>query len=114
MAGMVARAGGGRSVGDPQRCHRRNECNRTTEREGSPMTAHVLASGALYRDSEQQASKSDNPFVAVTLRAKDGDATLWRKVIVFSKTARAEFLRLTSSRQSWRWKSYCSVATRTS
>jgi single-stranded DNA-binding protein len=59
------------------------------------MTAHVLASGAFYRDSEQHASKSDKPFIAVTLRARDGDATLWRKVIVFYKTARAEFLRLT-------------------
>jgi single-stranded DNA-binding protein len=59
------------------------------------MTAHVLLSGTLFREPEQRTSKAGKPFVMVTIRAKDGDASQWWKVLAFSETAQAELMRLT-------------------
>lgn len=59
------------------------------------MTAHVLVSGSLYRAPEQRtSSKSGKTFWTPSLKAKDGDAAQWWKVIVFSESAGAEFSRL--------------------
>ncbi|MFZ3181649.1 MAG: single-stranded DNA-binding protein [Methylocystis silviterrae] len=58
------------------------------------MTAHVLISGVLYRAPEQRMSKADKPFWSATLKVRDGDATAWWKVLVFSESAGAELMRL--------------------
>ena len=58
------------------------------------MTAHVLITGSLYRAPEQKTAKSGKPFVLATIRAKDGDAAQWWKIVVFSESACAELLRL--------------------
>ena len=58
------------------------------------MTAHVLVTGALFRAPEQRTSKAGKPFVTATIKAKDGDAAQWWKVLVFSESAGAELLRL--------------------
>jgi hypothetical protein len=41
------------------------------------MTAYVLVSGTIFRAPEQRTSKAGKPFVAATIRAKDGEATQW-------------------------------------
>jgi single-stranded DNA-binding protein len=58
------------------------------------LTAHVLVTGTLYRAPEQKVSKAGKPFVTATIRAKDGEASQWWKVIVFSESACAELMRL--------------------
>jgi single-stranded DNA-binding protein len=59
------------------------------------MTAHVLVAGTLFREPEQRTSRSDKPFVTATIRARDGDASQWWKMVAFSETAQAELMRLT-------------------
>jgi single-stranded DNA-binding protein len=58
------------------------------------MSAHVLVTGALFRQPEQRTSKAGKPFVTAKIRAKDGDSTQWWKVLAFSESAGAELLRL--------------------
>ena len=58
------------------------------------MTAHVLVCGQLFREPEQRTSKAGKPFVIATIRAKDGEAAQWWKVLAFAETVRAELLRL--------------------
>jgi single-stranded DNA-binding protein len=58
------------------------------------MTAHVLASGALFRAPEQRTSKAGKPFVTATIRVKDGDESQWWKVLAFSESVQAELMRL--------------------
>jgi hypothetical protein len=41
------------------------------------MTAHALITGTLFRAPEQRTAKSGKPFVAATLKVKDGEATQW-------------------------------------
>lgn len=62
------------------------------------MTARVLLSGTLFREPEQRTSKAGNPFVMATIRAKDGDASQWWKMLAFSETAQVELMRLTDRR----------------
>jgi single-stranded DNA-binding protein len=54
----------------------------------------ALITGSLFRTSEQRTSKAGNPFVAATIRVKDGDASQWWRVTAFSETAQAELMRL--------------------
>jgi hypothetical protein len=58
------------------------------------MTAHVLISGTLFRKPEQRTSKAGKPFVTATIRAKDGDASQWWKVLAFPESVQAELMRL--------------------
>ena len=51
--------------------------------------------GQLFREPEQRTSKAGKPFVTATIRAKDGEAAQWWKVLAFAETARAELMRLT-------------------
>ncbi|HEY4846814.1 MAG TPA: single-stranded DNA-binding protein [Methylocella sp.] len=51
--------------------------------------------GQLFREPEQHTSKAGKPFVTATIRAKDGEAAQWWKVLAFAETARAELMRLT-------------------
>jgi single-stranded DNA-binding protein len=50
--------------------------------------------GTLFRPPEQRTSKNGNPFVTATLKAKDGDALQWWKVIAFSESVQTELMRL--------------------
>jgi single-stranded DNA-binding protein len=59
------------------------------------MSAFVLVSGSLFRAPEQRTSKAGKPFVAATLKAKDGETAQWWKVLAFSESAQAELMRLT-------------------
>lgn len=47
----------------------------------------------LFREPVQRTSKAGKAFVTATIHAKDGDASLWWKVVAFSETA--ELMRLT-------------------
>ena len=58
------------------------------------MTAFALVTGVLFRAPEQRTSKAGKPFVTATIRAKDGETTLWWKVVAFSESAQAELMRL--------------------
>lgn len=58
------------------------------------MSVRVLVTGALYHAPESRTSKAGKPFVTATIRAKDGEATQWWKVLAFSESSGAELLRL--------------------
>jgi hypothetical protein len=58
------------------------------------LTVYCLISGTLFRAPEQKLSKAGKPFVVATIRAKDGEASQWWKVLVFSESACAELMRL--------------------
>jgi single-stranded DNA-binding protein len=58
------------------------------------MTAYALVTGTLFRAPEPRASKSGKPFVTATLKAKDGDALQWWRVVAFSEIAQSALQRL--------------------
>jgi single-stranded DNA-binding protein len=58
------------------------------------LTAHVLIAGTLFRAPEQKISKTGKPFVVATIRAKDGEASQWWKLLCFSESGCAELMRL--------------------
>jgi hypothetical protein len=62
--------------------------------EGDVMSVFVLITGTLYRAPESRISKAGKPFITATLKVKDGDATAWWKLLVFSESAGAELMRL--------------------
>jgi single-stranded DNA-binding protein len=59
------------------------------------MTAFAIVTGILFKPPEQRASKTGRPYVTATIRTKDGEASQWWRVTVFSETAQAELMRLT-------------------
>jgi single-stranded DNA-binding protein len=58
------------------------------------MSAFAIVTGSLFRAPEQRTSKAGKPFVTATIRAKDGETTLWWKVVAFSDSTQAELMRL--------------------
>ena len=58
------------------------------------MSLYLLATGTLFRDPEQRTSKAGKLFWTGTVKTKDGDATQWVKVCVFSESIGAELMRL--------------------
>jgi single-stranded DNA-binding protein len=58
------------------------------------MTAFAIVTGSLFRAPEQRTSKAGKPFVTATIRAKEGEASQWWKVVTFSETSQAELMRL--------------------
>ncbi len=58
------------------------------------MTVYAIVAGTLFRAPEQKTSKAGRPFVFATLKSKEGDATSWIKLLVFSESAGAELTRL--------------------
>ena len=54
----------------------------------------ALATGSIFKPPEQRTSKTGKPFVAATIRTKDGDAFQWWRIVAFSDTAQAELMRL--------------------
>jgi single-stranded DNA-binding protein len=58
------------------------------------MTAYAIVTGTLFKAPEQRTSKAGKPFVAATIRAKDGEVSQWWRIVAFSDTAQAELMRL--------------------
>jgi single-stranded DNA-binding protein len=54
----------------------------------------ALVTGALFKAPESRMSKSGKPFVTATIRAKDGDAMTFIRIVAFSETAQTELFRL--------------------
>jgi Single-strand binding protein family len=55
---------------------------------------HALVTGALWEAPAQHTSKNGNPFVAATVKIKDGDGAQWVKVLAFPTDAQDALLRL--------------------
>jgi hypothetical protein len=82
------------------------------------MTAMALVTGTLFRPPEQRTSKAGKPFVAATIRVKDGDpstgsgqASQWWKVLAFSEGVQAELLSLQDGDTILKWLS-CGIPRR--
>jgi single-stranded DNA-binding protein len=58
------------------------------------MSVFALVTGILFKPPEQRASKTGKPFVAATIRIKDGDTSQWVRAVAFSESAQAELMRL--------------------
>mgnify|MGYP000881570145 CR=1 FL=1 len=58
------------------------------------MTAHVLISGTLFRAPERKVSRAGKPYVSATIRVRDGDASRFWRVTIFSESAGEEMMRL--------------------
>lgn len=58
------------------------------------MSAVVLVSGALFRAPERKMSKANKPYVAATIRAREGDGQQFWKLLAFNETAQNELMRL--------------------
>jgi single-stranded DNA-binding protein len=54
----------------------------------------ALVTGALFKAPESRTSKNGKPFVTATIRAKDGDATTFIRVVVFIEALCTELLKL--------------------
>ncbi len=54
----------------------------------------ALVTGVLFRSAETRTSKAGKPFVAATIRVKDGDESRFVRIVAFSESAQAELLRL--------------------
>ena len=55
---------------------------------------HCLISGTIFREVAQRTSKTGKPYVATTIRVKDGDSSQFIRAIVFSESGQAELLQL--------------------
>jgi single-stranded DNA-binding protein len=58
------------------------------------MTIFALVSGSLFGEPNQKVSKAGRSYASSTLKVRDGDATQWIRVTVFSESAQAELMRL--------------------
>jgi single-stranded DNA-binding protein len=58
------------------------------------MTTFAIVTGSLFKAPEQRASKTGRPYVTATIRAKDGEASQWWRVMAFSESAQVELMRL--------------------
>jgi Single-strand binding protein family len=58
------------------------------------MTAHILLSGTLHKAAETRVSKNGRQFTLAKLRVKDGEATQWWQLFVFSESAQLELRRI--------------------
>jgi single-stranded DNA-binding protein len=58
------------------------------------MSAHVLISGTLFRQPERKVSRGGKPYVSAAIRVRDGDASQFWRVMVFSESAGDEIMRL--------------------
>jgi single-stranded DNA-binding protein len=54
------------------------------------MSAHILITGALYREPEQRRSKGGKPFVTATIR---DEGQFWN-VLAFSESVQADLMQL--------------------
>jgi len=58
------------------------------------MTTHLLVTGVLQREPETRTSRNGRAFVTATIRVKDGDASQFWRIFIFSEAAQAEIMRL--------------------
>jgi len=58
------------------------------------MTAFAIVTGSLFKAPSLRASKTGRPYVTATIRAKDGEASQWWRVMAFSESAQVELMRL--------------------
>jgi single-stranded DNA-binding protein len=58
------------------------------------MTVHALVTGSLFRALEQRTSKNGRTYITTTVRIKDGDESLFVRVVMFSESAQTELMRL--------------------
>jgi Single-strand binding protein family len=58
------------------------------------MSLHAIVSGSLYGGPKSGMAKSGRPYAFATLKVRDGDATQWIRLMVFSETAQSELMRL--------------------
>lgn len=65
-----------------------------TTQNRSSSGINALVSGAIFRGVEIKSSKAGRPFASTTIKMRDGDATIWVKVIAFSDHVIAELGRL--------------------
>ncbi len=54
------------------------------------MSAFALIAGTLFRAPEAKTSKAGKAFVTATVRVKDGDGSLFWRVVAFSESVRSE------------------------
>jgi len=54
------------------------------------MTVFALVSGTLFRAPEQRVSKAGKTYVQATIKTRDGDASAFWRVLIFSETQQAE------------------------
>jgi hypothetical protein len=48
------------------------------------MTAHILVSGSLFRAPERTTSKAGRRFVSATIKVRDGEQTIFWRIVAFS------------------------------
>jgi hypothetical protein len=60
------------------------------------MTAHALVAGTLFRAPERKISRSGKSYVSATLKVRDGDASQFWRVTVFSESAGDEMMRMSA------------------
>jgi single-stranded DNA-binding protein len=58
------------------------------------VTAFAIVTGSLFKAPERRTSKNGRPYVTATIRAKDGEASQWWRVMAFSESAQVELMRL--------------------
>jgi single-stranded DNA-binding protein len=58
------------------------------------MTAFAIVTGSLFKAPEQRTSKTGRPYVTATIRAQDGEASQWWRVMAFSESTQVELMRL--------------------
>ena len=58
------------------------------------MTAIALVAGTVFRTPERRTAKTGKPYVVATICVRDGDATQFWRVTIFSESAGDETLRL--------------------
>jgi single-stranded DNA-binding protein len=56
------------------------------------MTAHALISGTLFRTPERKISKGGKHYVSATIKCREGDASQFWRVTVFSESAGDEMM----------------------
>jgi hypothetical protein len=68
------------------------------------MTIHALVSGSLYGGPKSGMAKSGRPYAYATLKVRDGDATQWIRLMVFSDTAQSELPRTLAAISGLGWR----------
>ena len=58
------------------------------------MTARALVTGTLFRAPERKVSRGGKPYVSATIRVREGDASQFWRVTIFSESAGEEMMSL--------------------
>lgn len=60
------------------------------------MNIAALVTGEIFRQAEQRTAKSGRPYTVATIKARDGDASVFVRITAFSDTTQDELLRLSA------------------